>query len=62
LFCTGVKLLTSRLEHKLRVFENRVLKRIYGCTRKEGRKEWEDGENCIMRSFVTSILSQILLG
>jgi hypothetical protein len=37
--------LTLRDEHRLRVFEKRVLRRIFG--RKEA------GENCIMRSFIT---------
>jgi hypothetical protein len=36
--------LTLREEHRLRVFENRVLKRIFGQ---------EDGENYIMKSFIT---------
>jgi hypothetical protein len=34
-------------EHRLRVFKNRVLKRIFGLKRDEV------GENCIMRSFIT---------
>jgi hypothetical protein len=36
--------------HKLRVFENKVLRRISGP--KEG-KLWEAREDCIMRGFVT---------
>jgi hypothetical protein len=33
-FCTGVKLgLTFMAEHRLRVFENRVLKKIFGPKR-----------------------------
>jgi hypothetical protein len=39
--------LTLREEHRLRVFENRVLRRIFGQ---------EVGENCVMRSFITCIL------
>jgi len=35
-------------EHRLRVFENRVLSRIFGPKREKWR---EAGENCIMRTF-----------
>jgi hypothetical protein len=45
--------LTLREEHRLRVFENRVLMRISGHKR-------EAGEDCIMRSFITCMLQQIL--
>jgi hypothetical protein len=38
-------------EHSLRVFENRVLRTIFGPKRNEWR---EIGEKCIMRSFITS--------
>jgi hypothetical protein len=50
----GVKLdlLTLREEHTLMVFENRVLRRIYGAKRKVGEK-------CIMRSFITCTLYQV---
>jgi hypothetical protein len=41
--------LTLREEQRLRVFENRVLARLFGPK----RKWWEDGEDCIMRSFIT---------
>jgi hypothetical protein len=34
-------------EHRLRVFENRVLRRIFGP-----KKDEVNGENCITRSFV----------
>jgi hypothetical protein len=34
-------------EHRLRVFENRVLRRMFGPERVAG-----GGENCIMRSFI----------
>jgi hypothetical protein len=44
--------LTLRKEHRLRVFENRVLRRIFGPTR-------ENGENCITRSFVICTLQQV---
>jgi hypothetical protein len=47
--------LTVWEEHRLMVFENRVLRRIFRCKR-------ENGEDCIMRSFVIFSLHQILLG
>jgi hypothetical protein len=43
--------LTLREEHKLRVFENRVLKIIFGMMR--------DGENCIMRCCMICTLCQV---
>jgi hypothetical protein len=42
--------LTLREEHRLRVSENNVLRRVFGPNREEVA---EAGENCIMRSFVT---------
>jgi hypothetical protein len=48
--------LTLREEHRLRVFENRVLWRIFGPKRDESR---EGGENCITRSFMICILCQV---
>jgi hypothetical protein len=39
-------------EHRLRVFENRVVRRIFGPKREEDDHE----ENCIMMKFVTCIL------
>jgi hypothetical protein len=63
LFCMGMKpslslSLSLREYHRLRVFENRVLRRIFECKRK-----WrEAGEVCIIRSFITCTLHQILLG
>jgi hypothetical protein len=39
-----------REEHKLRVFENRVLRRIFGP--KRNIKRQEGSENCITRSFI----------
>jgi hypothetical protein len=48
--------LTLREEHRLRVFENRVLRRIFGPKRDEVTG---NGENCIMRSFVICILRQV---
>jgi hypothetical protein len=46
-------------ERTLSVSENRVLRRIFGP---KGRKWQEAGEHCIMRSFITCTLRQILLG
>jgi hypothetical protein len=46
--------LTLREEHRLRVSENRVLRRIFGPKRNEGV-----GKNCIMRSFITYTLLQV---
>jgi hypothetical protein len=43
--------LTLRDEHRLRIFENRVLRRIFGPKRDE-----MTGENCITRSFVICTL------
>jgi hypothetical protein len=42
--------LTLREEHRLRMFENRVLRRIFGR---------ESGEYCITRSFVICTLRQV---
>jgi len=52
--------LTLREEHRLKVFEYRVLKRIFGPKRE--RVGGEVGEDCKMRSFITCTLHQILLG
>jgi hypothetical protein len=48
--------LILREEHRLRVFEIRVLRRIFGPKRDE---ETEDWRNCIMRSFRTCTLLQV---
>jgi hypothetical protein len=45
-------------EPKLRVIENRTLRRIFGPNRDEVAM---GGEGCIMRSFMTCTLHQILL-
>jgi hypothetical protein len=45
--------LTLREKHRVRTFENGVLRRIY---------MYEAGEDCIMRSFITCTLHQVLLG
>jgi hypothetical protein len=41
-----------REEHTLRVFENRVLRRLFGPKREED----DHGENCIMMNFTACIL------
>jgi hypothetical protein len=48
--------LTLSEEHRLRVFENRVLRRIFGPKREEVTR---GGENCIMRSFVICTLRHV---
>jgi len=50
--------ITLREEHRLGVFGNRALKGIF---RPKKRKWQEAGEDCIMRSFITCTLHQILL-
>ena len=59
MFCTGVKLgrSISREERRLRVYENRVLRRIFGPKRDEvtGR-----GESYIIRSLMVRTHHQIL--
>lgn len=44
-------------EHRLRAFENRVLRRIFGARRTEGRGV---GENCITRSLRIFTLHQVI--
>jgi hypothetical protein len=46
-------------EHRLRVFENGVPRKIFGHKRDEVTGT---GENCIMRSFVICTPQQILFG
>jgi hypothetical protein len=70
----GTKLgLTLRAVYGLRVFENRVLRGIFGLKRvevdcrsqlkkKRGRMWQENGEECMVRSIITCTLHQILLG
>jgi hypothetical protein len=50
--------LTLGEEHRLRVFENRVLRRIFDL---KGKKT-DRGENCIMMNFTDCILHLILSG
>jgi hypothetical protein len=51
--------LTLREEHSLRVLDNRVLRRIYGCKRDEVTGEWK---SYAMRSFIIGTHPQISLG
>jgi hypothetical protein len=48
--------LTLREEHKLRVFEKRVLRRIFGPKRDEVTGKWR---KFLMRSFVICTLRQL---
>jgi hypothetical protein len=48
--------MTLREEHKLRVFENRMLRRMFELKRDEGMK---GGENCITRSCVIYALCNV---
>jgi hypothetical protein len=50
--------LILRKKHGLRVFENKVLKRIFGPK----KEEQGDGENYNIRSFLICTFHQILLG
>jgi hypothetical protein len=43
--------LTLREEYRLRVYENRVPRRIFDP---RGRKPWEASGNCIKRSFINT--------
>jgi hypothetical protein len=52
--------LTLRKEHRLRAFENRVLRIIFGPKRDEVTGEWRKLHN--ERNFIICTHSQILLG
>jgi hypothetical protein len=49
--------LTLREEHRLRVFQNRVLRRKLGPKRGEVTGGWR---NCIIKSFIICTLHQML--
>jgi hypothetical protein len=53
--------LTLREEHRLRVFENRVLRRIFGPTRDEVTGEWRNLHNRELHNLYSSpdIIRQI---
>jgi hypothetical protein len=46
--------LTLREEHRLRVFENRVLRRIFGSKRDEVTGEWKKLHNKELRDLYSS--------
>jgi len=51
--------LALREAYSLRMFENRVLRRVF---RPERQEVTEDGESCIMQSFINCALNQVLIG
>jgi hypothetical protein len=55
LYECGTWSLTLRSKHRLRVFENKVLTRIFGSRRDEVTGRWR---NCITRSFMIYTLCQ----
>jgi hypothetical protein len=61
---TGINLLlggplTLREEHRLRIFENRLLRRIFGPEREEVAGNWRRLHS---ENFITCTLHHILLG
>jgi hypothetical protein len=54
LYGCGVWSLTLREEHRLRVFENRVLRRIFGPKRDEVTGEWRKLHNEELRDLYSS--------
>jgi hypothetical protein len=46
--------LTLREEHRLRVIENRVLRRIFGPKRDEVAREWRKLHNEMLRDLYSS--------
>jgi hypothetical protein len=57
---TQVRSFTLREERSLKVFENKMLRRIFGLKRDEVTGEWE--KNYTMRSLVIRSLHQTLFG
>jgi hypothetical protein len=57
----GAKLLTLSEEHRLRVFENRLLRRIFGPKRNEVTEEWRKLHNAELHNLYSSpdIIRQI---
>jgi hypothetical protein len=47
----GTSYLTLKEEHRLRAFENRVLKRIFGLKRNEEMGEWRKLHNKELSDF-----------
>jgi len=60
LYGCGTWSFTVREEHRLRVFKNRVLRRIFGSKREEVTQG--DAGECIMRAFMICTSHQILFG
>jgi hypothetical protein len=54
LLCRNIFVLTLREEHRLRVFENRVLRRIFGLKRDEVMGEWGKLHNEELRDLYSS--------
>jgi hypothetical protein len=54
LYGCGTWSLTLREEHRLRVFENRVLRRIFGPTRDEVTEEWRKLHNRELHNLYSS--------
>jgi hypothetical protein len=50
--------LTLREKHRLRVFENRELRKMFGP---RGMKWWEVREKFIMKGFITCTVRQVSL-
>jgi hypothetical protein len=62
LLCMGVNSVTFGKEHRLRLFENKVLRRIFGPKRPTREEVAEAGEDCLIRISMTCTLQRILLG
>jgi hypothetical protein len=61
----GVNLVSDTKEHRMRVSEKRMLRGIFVLKNNNNNKKkkcQEAGEDCIMRSFITCTLHQMLLG
>jgi hypothetical protein len=58
LYGCGTWYVTLREEHRLTLFENRSLRRIFGPNWDE---MIETGENCVILSFVVCVPGKILL-
>jgi len=54
LYGCEIWLLTMRKEHRLRVFENRVLRRIFGPEGNEGTGEWGKLHNELLNELYFS--------
>jgi hypothetical protein len=50
----------TKEEHRLRVFDNRVLRKIWGL--RGGRRQQNTRKDCTMRSFTTCTPNQTLIG